>query len=73
MFRTYMHASDCAEFNGANYAVWPEAPNKGRIAGANAAGDQIEYAATAPTLAFHGMNTALFAAGDNREKSESAL
>ena len=37
----------------------------GRIAGANAAGDQIEYAATAPTLTFHGMNTALFAAGDN--------
>ncbi len=57
MFRTYMHASDCAEFNGANHAVWPEASNKGRIAGANAAGDQIEYAATAPTLTFHGMNT----------------
>ena len=56
---------DCAEFNGANYAVWPEASEQGRIAGANAAGDQIEYAATAPTLTFHGMNTALFAAGDN--------
>ena len=48
---------DCAEFNGANYAVWPEASEQGRIAGANAAGDQIEYAATAPTLTFHGMNT----------------
>ena len=32
---------DCAEFNGANYAVWPEASEQGRIAGANAAGDQI--------------------------------
>jgi len=41
---------DCAEFNGANYAVWPEASEQGRIAGANAAGDQIVYAATAPTI-----------------------
>jgi hypothetical protein len=56
---------DCAEFNGANYAVWPEASEQGRIAGANAAGDALEYTATVPALTFHGMNTALFAAGDN--------
>lgn len=60
-----MHAVTVRNLTGQTYAVWPEASEQGRIAGANAAGDQIEYAATAPTLTFHGMNTALFAAGDN--------
>lgn len=60
-----MHAVTVRNLTGQIYAVWPEASEQGRIAGANAAGDQIEYAATAPTLTFHGMNTALFAAGDN--------
>lgn len=56
---------DCAEFQGISYGVWPEAVEEGKVAGANAAGEEVEYTAKEPALTFHGMNTALFAAGDN--------
>ena len=56
---------DCAEYEGMNYAIWPEASEQGRIAGANAAGEPLEYEPVEAALTFHGMNTALFAAGDN--------
>ena len=56
---------DCAQYQGVNYAIWPEAVEEGRIAGANAAGEQLEYEPVSAALTFHGMNTALFAAGDN--------
>ncbi len=56
---------DCAQFENVNYAIWPEASEQGRIAGANAAGDNISYTHVPAALSFHGMNTALFAAGDN--------
>lgn len=56
---------DCAEFQGISYGVWPEAVEEGKVAGANAAGEEVEYTAKEPTLTFHGMNTVLFAAGDN--------
>lgn len=56
---------DCAEHEGANYALWPEAVEQGRVAGANAAGEALEYEPVSAALTFHGMNTALFAAGDN--------
>jgi len=56
---------DCAEYQGINYAVWPQAVEEGKVAGANAAGEGLEYVPAAPALTFHGMNTALFAAGDN--------
>ena len=56
---------DCAEYEESNYAIWPEAVEQGRIAGANAAGEALEYEPVAAALTFHGMNTALFAAGDN--------
>lgn len=61
---------DCAEYEGANYAIWPEAVEQGRIAGANAAGEELEYEPVAAALTFHGMNTALFAAGDNGKNPE---
>ena len=35
------------------------------MAGANAAGDHLLYEPVSAALTFHGMNTALFAAGDN--------
>ena len=56
---------DCAEYQGLNLGIWPEASEQGRIAGANATGDNTEYVPVAAALTFHGMNTALFAAGDN--------
>lgn len=56
---------DCAEYQGMNYALWPQAVEEGKVAGANAAGDALEYKPISPALTFHGMNTALFALGDN--------
>lgn len=55
---------DCAEYEGVNYAVWPEATEQGKIAGANAAGEALEYRQITAALTFNGMNTSLFAAGD---------
>lgn len=56
---------DCAQYEGINYAIWPQAIEEGRVAGANAAGEPIEYRTVPAALTFHGMNTALFSIGDN--------
>jgi NADH oxidase (H2O-forming) len=56
---------DCAQYQGVNYAIWPQALEMGKAAGANAAGDVLTYELIPPALTFEGMNTALFAAGDN--------
>lgn len=55
---------DCAEINGANFQLWAEATEQGRIAGANAAGDRVKYDAISYGASFEGMNTRLFAIGD---------
>lgn len=55
---------DCAQYNQVNYAIWPEAADQGRTAGANATGDDKEYTPVPAALTFHGMNTALYAVGD---------
>ena len=55
---------DCAEYEGMNYAIWPEAVEQGKTAGANAAGEEAEYRAVPAALTFHGLNTELYAAGD---------
>ena len=56
---------DCAQYQGVNYAIWPQAAEEGKVAGANAAGEVLEYAGVPAALSFHGMNTALYAIGDN--------
>ena len=59
-------AGDCAQYKGLNYGIWPQALEEGKVAGACAAGDpDIKYEPETPALSFHGMNTALFAIGDN--------
>ena len=55
---------DCAQFEGINYAIWPQAVEQGKVAGANAVGEALEYTTVPAALHLHGMNTALFAAGD---------
>ena len=47
-----------------NYAIWPEAVEQGKVAGANAAGEEVEYEQVPAALTFNGMNTALYAVGD---------
>ena len=56
---------DCAEYNGINYALWSQSVDQGKTAGANAAGDDLAYETVDGALAFNGMNTSLFAIGDN--------
>lgn len=55
---------DCAQYQGVNYALWSQAVEQGKVAGANAAGDELAYEIIPAALNFHGMNTALFAIGD---------
>ena len=55
---------DCAQFNGVNFALWPEAQEQGKVAGACATGDLAVYKTISPILAFHGMETELFSLGD---------
>ncbi|BCZ47757.1 oxidoreductase [Clostridium gelidum] len=59
---------DCAEYNGINYGIWPQALEMGKVAGANAAGDSLTYETVDSTLTFNGMNTSLYAIGDNGKK-----
>ncbi|MCI9252802.1 MAG: FAD-dependent oxidoreductase [Lachnospiraceae bacterium] len=56
---------DCAQYEGINYAIWPQAVEQGKTAGANAAGEELSYSTVPAALTFHGMNTALFSIGDN--------
>ncbi len=56
---------DCTEYQGMNYGVWSQAVEQGKTAGSNAAGEEREYEPVEPALTFYGMNTALYAAGDN--------
>ena len=62
---------DCAEFHGINYALVMQAMAEGKVAGAQAAGDSSAvYELKEPSLTFRGMNTSLFAAGDNGKNPE---
>ena len=56
---------DCAEFEGINFALWTEATQMGKVAGANACGDEIQYELDCYPVTFHGMDTTLYAIGDN--------
>ncbi|WP_324825205.1 FAD-dependent oxidoreductase [Sinanaerobacter sp. ZZT-01] len=61
---------DCAEFKGINYAIWNQSLEMGKTAGTNAAGDEAVYETVIPSNAFNGMNTSLFAIGDNGKDPE---
>lgn len=62
---------DCAQYNGANIAIWPVASEMGRIAGANAAGEGLPYRPETQGMTFHGMNTMLYAIGDVGTKADA--
>lgn len=55
---------DCCQFDGINFQLWQEASDQGRVAGANATGDPIEYANHLFGLNLEGFGTTLFAMGD---------
>ncbi|MEF9955133.1 MAG: FAD-dependent oxidoreductase [Clostridium sp.] len=63
---------DCAQYEGVNFAIWPEASEQGKIAGMSAAGEEAIYEQPSPGMSFHGMNTALYAIGDNGKNEKLA-
>ena len=64
---------DCAQYQGINYALWPEAQEQGKTAGACAAGELAAYQPIAPVLAFHGMGTELFSPGRPRQAARCGV
>lgn len=69
-------AGDCAEYEGINYAIWPEAIAQGRIAGKNAIGIDDIYTNVIPFNIYSGMNMRLFSIGDvgsNAEKKYETI
>ena len=59
---------DCAEYNGINYGIWPQALEMGKVAGSNAAGDKSAYETVDGVLTFNGADTSLYSIGDNGNK-----
>ena len=55
---------DCAEYAGANIAIWPVASEMGRIAGANATGNVAIFKPELQGMTFSGLETALFSIGE---------
>ena len=58
-------AGDCCSVNGQPQAFWAQAVETGRIAGANAAGDSIEYKPIGSSLVMEVCGTSVFALGTN--------
>lgn len=54
---------DICEFQGEIYGNWPAAIEMGKVAGANAVGDSLEFTDFIPSTAFNAMNTEIFSAG----------
>jgi len=64
---------DCAEFEGINYAIWPEAQAQGKTAGLSAVGVQQPYETLTPFNLYHGMNLRLFSMGDVSEEGDVSV
>ena len=58
-------AGDCCSVDGQPQAFWAQAVETGRIAGANAAGEEIRYRSIGSSLVIEAMNTSVFALGTN--------
>lgn len=60
-------AGDCAVCGGVNFALWAQAVDMGRVAGANAAGEDIEYRGITGALTLNALDTSLYAVGEHGE------
>lgn len=59
---------DCAALNGVNFQLWQEASQQGRVAGANAAGECINYTNQVFGCSLESFGASLFAIGDAGKK-----
>jgi NAD(P)H-nitrite reductase large subunit len=58
-------AGDCCTVDGQPQAFWAQAVSTGRVAGANAAGDNVKYEALGSSLVIEAFGTSIFALGSN--------
>lgn len=56
---------DCCVINGQPQAFWAQAVATGRVAGANAAGEELEYEAIGSSMVIDAFDTGIFALGSN--------
>lgn len=63
-------AGDCAMVNGQPQVFWAQAEATGKVAGANAAGDDVTYDVIGSALIMHAFGTAVFAQGTNGKDKE---
>ena len=56
-------AGDCVEFEGMNYALWPEASRQGEVAGANAAGETLIFASEIYGMSMEVVERSLYTIG----------
>ncbi len=61
---------DCCQLDGVNYQLWQEASNQGRVAGANAAGDNVSFSNQMLGLSLEGFGASLFAMGDPGKRTD---
>lgn len=61
---------DCAAYQGVSYALWAQAVEMGKTAGANAAGEGYVYEAVDAPVTFLGLDTRLFVIGDTNHNPE---
>lgn len=61
---------DVAACNGVSVGIWNQGLEMGKVAGANAAGDDKTYRPVTPSNSFSGMGLELFAIGDNGKKAD---
>lgn len=61
---------DNAELNGRIYGNWPAASEMGKVAGANAAGDEAQFQDFVNSIVFNAINTQIFTAGDVKAQGD---
>lgn len=59
---------DVAMCNGTSVGIWSQGLEMGKVAGANATGDEVTYKPVTPSNSYSGMGIHLFAIGDNGKK-----
>ena len=64
---------DCTEFRGTPHGFWAQAEETGRIAGANACGENLTYSEIGSSTVINAMNTSVFALGTNGKAGPNEL
>lgn len=62
-------AGDVAAVDGVSVGIWNQALEMGKVAGANATGDEVIYKPVTPSNAFSGFGVEIYSIGDNGKKT----